>query len=106
MKPATIEEQIRAIVRDELRAMLGPNIATYRSDGPLPPGVSRAWFAVLCKQLGVGRREGKVWIVAVDEWRTARAASKTPALRVVASDVERADAYLDAARARSTRGSR
>ncbi len=103
MKATPIDETIRAIVREELRAMLGPNVTVYTST-TLPPGItSREHFAAECRRLGIGEKHGRVWTVPADAWRTARA-RKRPALHVVASDIDRADAYLDGALARQTRG--
>lgn len=100
----TLEDMIRTIVRDEL-ATLGAS-TSYTSTGPLPPGItSREHFAAECRRLRIGRKDGRAWTVYASTWHEARAA-KRPALRVVQTETERADAYLDAARARATGGRR
>jgi hypothetical protein len=61
---------VRDVVKEELASAAG--LMQEYSSVALPQGISRRYFADVCRQLGIGQRDGKVWRVARADWERAR----------------------------------
>lgn len=87
---SALDDAIRAIVREELRAS-GVARPVYTSTS-LPPGItSREHFAAECRRLRIGTKHGRVWSVDAQSWHEARRAKRRTL-------EEEADALLDSNR--------
>jgi hypothetical protein len=101
----TLEDEVRRLVRDELRALgVSARVETYTPER-LPPGfTSREAFGAECRRLRLDPalyRPGREWGVPADVWREARAARRSAAAET--PDASRADAALARSRLRLSR---
>jgi hypothetical protein len=98
---SALESEIRRIVREELRALLGQSRADEYSSSDLPPSIRTAKaFARICRGLPEARQDGArgPWRVSREAWHRARD-RRPPVLHLVAnSDDEDLRRALDAAR--------
>lgn len=101
----SLDEQIRAIVRDELRRLrVLDDGQTFSSDAP-PPGVSRRAFRMRCSSgvVADARKVGKVWTCSRAAW-FAKSVKPVAKVAAVNDDDALADQFLNAAGLRATRG--